>query len=186
MQEGSLTLADDPSISEPGGVRRVSASHLILQTKHLRPKVCVTCRTHPGSLRLDRPWTWHPYLFLLITQRLCLCCFLVLCVSQLAGHVCGVVARDTSCGFPAAAGEGQFLWSKVAETSSNVLSQVWEYGCPQAGSTQSACGIEAAWTPRLRWPPGLLLGAASGVMRRCMSTTSGQADSAQTLRGLVL
>lgn len=43
MQEGSLTLADEPSISEPGGVRRVRASHLILQTKHLRPKVCVTC-----------------------------------------------------------------------------------------------------------------------------------------------
>ena len=45
----------------------------------------------------------------------------------------------------------------------------------------SLCDPEAAWTTRLRWTPGLLLRAANGVMRRHMSVTSGQADSAQTL-----
>lgn len=40
------------------------------------------------------------------TAHLCLCCFLVFCVSQLAGRRCGMVARGPSCGFPGAAGEG--------------------------------------------------------------------------------
>lgn len=46
MQEGSSTPADDPRVSEPGGFRRVSSSHLlILQTERLRCKVRVMCRT---------------------------------------------------------------------------------------------------------------------------------------------
>lgn len=62
--------------------------------------------------------------------------------------------------------------------------QPLKYGnvvAPRPEAPRVPVALRLPGPPDSGWTPGLLLRAANGVMRRHMSVTSGQADSAQTL-----
>ena len=44
------------------------SAHLIDRTSQMQSACDVP--NAPASLRLDRPWTWHPYLFLVVTRHI--------------------------------------------------------------------------------------------------------------------